>query len=223
MVKVVTFLKRKSGMSVEDFQRYWRTRHPEVVVRLPGVRRYVQSHTLASSYGKGEPVYDGIAEVWADDTDALRAMTRSPDNAKVQADEAQFIDRATMGFLVTEEQVVVDGAVTPDAVKALEFLSRKAGTSVDEFQRNWRDGHAKILKGIPGLRRCVLSATRRAAYEAGRTPAHDGVTSLWFDSSDALRAAASSPDYRAAVTDRERFLARGQPPFIVTREHVIVG
>ena len=47
MVKVVTFLKRKAGMSVEDFQSYWRTRHPEVVVRLPGVRRYVQSHTLA--------------------------------------------------------------------------------------------------------------------------------------------------------------------------------
>src|SRR5437667_55141 len=68
MVKVVTFLKRKAGMSVEDFQSYWRTRHPEVVVRLPGVRRYVQSHTLASTYRKGEPVYDGIAEVWAEDT-----------------------------------------------------------------------------------------------------------------------------------------------------------
>jgi len=223
MVKVVTFLKRKAGMSVEDFQRYWRTRHPEVVVRLPGVRRYVQSHTLASTYRKGEPVYDGIAEVWAEDTDALRAMTRSPENAKVQADEARFIDRATMGFLVTEEQVVVEGAVTPEAVKAVEFLSRKAGTSVDEFQRHWRESHAKILAGIPGLRRCVLSATRRAAYEAGRVPAHDGVTSMWFDSSDALRSAASSPDYAAAVADRERFLAPGQPPFIVTQEHVIVG
>ena len=223
MVKVVTFLKRKAGMSVEDFQRYWRTRHPQVVVRLPGVRRYVQSHTLASAYRKGEPVYDGIAEVWAEDTDALRAMTRSPENAKVQADEAHFIDRATMGFLVTEEQVVVEGAVTPEAVKAVEFLSRKAGTSVDEFQRHWREGHAKILAGIPGLRRCVLSATRRAAYEAGRAPAHDGVTSMWFASPDALRSAASSPDYATAVADRERFLAPGQPPFIVTQEHVIVG
>ena len=223
MVKVVTFLKRKAGMSVEDFQRYWRTRHPEVVVRLPGVRRYVQSHTLASTYRKGEPVYDGIAEVWAEDTDALRAMTRSPENAKVQADEAQFIDRATMGFLVTEEQVVVEGAVTPEAVKAVEFLSRKAGMSVDEFQRHWRESHAKILAGIPGLRRCVLSATRRAAYEARRAPAHDGVTSMWFASPDTLRSAASSPDYAAAVADRERFLAPGQPPFIVTQEHVIVG
>ncbi|HEY4911688.1 MAG TPA: EthD domain-containing protein [Methylomirabilota bacterium] len=223
MVKVVTFLKRKAGMSVEDFQRYWRTRHPEVVVRLPGVRRYVQSHTLASAYRKGEPVYDGIAEVWAEDTEALRTMTRSPENAKVQADEAQFIDRATMGFLVTEEHVVVEGAVTPEAVKAVEFLSRKAGASVDEFQRHCRESHAKILAGIPGLRRCVLSATRRSAYEAGRVPAHDGVTSMWFASPDALRSAASSPEYGAAVADRERFLAPGQPPFIVTREHVIVG
>jgi uncharacterized protein (TIGR02118 family) len=223
MVKVVTFLKRKAGMSVEDFQRYWRTRHPAAVVRLPGIRRYVQSHTLASSYRKGEPVYDGIAEVWADGTDALRAMTRSPDNAGVQADEAQFIDRTTMGFLVTEEQVVVEGAVKADAVKAVEFLSRKAGASVEEFQRHWRESHAKILTGIPGLRRCVLSATRRSAYEAGRLPAHDGVTSMWFDSPEALRAAASSPDYAAAVADRERFLAPGQPPFIVTQEHVIVG
>src|SRR2546430_15261847 len=101
MVKVVTFLKRKTGMSVEDFQRYWRTRHPEVVVRLPGVRRYVQSHTLASAYRKGEPVYDGLAGVSAEDTDALRAMTRSPGDAHVRADEAQVIRRATIGLLGT--------------------------------------------------------------------------------------------------------------------------
>jgi len=48
MVKVITFLKRKAGMPVEEFQSYWRTRHPEVVTRLPGVRRYVQSHALLS-------------------------------------------------------------------------------------------------------------------------------------------------------------------------------
>jgi hypothetical protein len=42
MVKVITFIKRKPGMPVEEFQSYRRTRHPEVVTRLPGVRRYVQ-------------------------------------------------------------------------------------------------------------------------------------------------------------------------------------
>src|SRR6266481_2686488 len=125
MVKAVSFFKRKAGMSVDAFQAYWRTAHPEVVVQLPGVRRYVQSHTLPSAYRKGEPAYDGIAEVWADDTNALRAMTRSPENAAVQADEAQFIDRDRMGVIVTEEHVVVDGAVGPEAVKAVEFLARQ--------------------------------------------------------------------------------------------------
>ena len=86
MVKVITFLKRKVGMPVEEFQRYWREQHPAVVTRLPGVRRYVQSHTLAADYAAGEPIYDGIAEVWADNTDALRAMTRSPSHAAVLED-----------------------------------------------------------------------------------------------------------------------------------------
>ena len=223
MVKVITFLKRKPGMPVEEFQRYWLTRHPEVVVRLPGVRRYVQSHVLPSAYRKGEPIYDGIAEVWADSTDALRAMTRSPENASVQADEARFIDRATMGVIVTEEHVIADGAVAPEAVKAVELLSRRPGTPVDEFQRHWRDAHGPLVARIPGLRRGVLSATRRSAYEAGHAPAYDGAALMWFDSPEALRAAAASPEYAAAVADRARFLAPGEPPFLLTREHVIVA
>jgi uncharacterized protein (TIGR02118 family) len=210
-------------MPVEDFQRYWLTRHPEVVVRLPGVRRYVQSHALPSAYKRGEPVHDGIAEVWADGTDALRAMTRSPEHAKVQADETHFIDRARMGFIVTEEHAVADGAVAPEAVKAVELLSRRPGSPVEEFQRHWRDEHGALVARIPGLRRCVLSATRRSAYEAGRVPAYDGAALMWFDSLDALRAAAASPEYATAVADRAHFLAPGEPPFLLTREHVIVA
>jgi uncharacterized protein (TIGR02118 family) len=223
MVKVLTFLKRKAGMPVDEFQAYWRTRHPEVVLRLPGVRRYVQSHTLPTSYGKGEPVYDGIAEVWADDTDALRAMGRSPAYVDVQADEAAFIDRARMGILVTEEHVVRDGAVEPEAVKAIEFLARRPGSSVDEFQRHWREQHGPLLAAIPGLRRCVLSVVRRAVYESSRVPAWDGANLMWFGSSGDLRTAAGSPAYAAAVADRSHFVAPGQPPFIMTREHVIVA
>lgn len=223
MVKVLTFLKRKPGMPVDEFQAYWLTRHPEVVTRLPGIRRYVQSHTLASAYATGEPVWDGIAEVWADDTDALRAMTRGPEHADLQADEARFIDRSRMGLIVTDEHVLADGAVDPGAVKAVEFLTRLPGTSVDDFQGHWRERHGPILTAIPGLRRCVLSATRRSAYTAGRAPAYDGATLMWFDSSEALRAAAGSPAYADAVADRAHFLAPGTPPFILTRQHVIVG
>ncbi|MEE1554544.1 MAG: EthD domain-containing protein, partial [Alphaproteobacteria bacterium] len=63
MIKVITCIKRKPGMSVEDFQAYWRTDHAEVVKGLPNLRRYIQSHALPGGYRKGELPYDGIAEI----------------------------------------------------------------------------------------------------------------------------------------------------------------
>jgi len=222
MVKVITFLKRKASMGVAEFQSYWRTRHPEVVTRLPGVRRYVQSHALPSVYRHEEPIYDGIAEVWADDTGALRAMTRSPEHADVQADEARFIDRATIGVIITEDHVLKDGPVPPDAVKSVAFLTRKPGLSVENFQRHWIQVHGPLAAALPGLRRYVQSHTRRSAYDAGRVPAYDGVVLTWFDSTEAVRGAAATPEYARVLADGDSFLSPGPIRSILTREHVIV-
>jgi uncharacterized protein (TIGR02118 family) len=223
MVKVLTFIKRKEGMPVDEFQQYWRTRHPDAVTKLPGIRRYVQSHVLPTTYAKGEPVHDGIAEVWADGTDAFRAMTKSPAHAALIEDEARFIDRSRMGIIVTEDHVVTNGAAGPDALKAVEFFTRKPDVSVDDFQRHWRTTHAALAAKVPGLRRYVMSATRRTAYTGGRTPPYDGAALMWFDSADALKSAGGSPEYKALVADRSNFLTPGPPPFLLTKEYVIVG
>jgi uncharacterized protein (TIGR02118 family) len=221
MVKVLTFIKRKAGMPVDEFQTYWRTRHPDAVTKLPGIRRYVQSHVLPTAYAKGaEPVHDGIAEVWADDTDALRAMTATPAHRALIEDEARFIDRARMGFIVTDEHVAKDGY---GALKAIEFFTRKPGLSVDAFQQHWRGTHAALAAQVPGMRRYVISATRPSAYAAGRTPAYDGVALMWFESAETLKAAGATPEYKALVADRANFLAPGPPPFLLTKEYVIVG
>lgn len=223
MVKVITFLKRKAGMPVEEFQSYWRTRHPEVVTRLPGVRRYVQSHTLLPTYRTDEPVYDGMAEVWADDTAALRAMTQSPAHAGVQADEARFIDRASMGVIITEDHVIKDGLPPPDAVKSVDFLTRKAGLPVEEFQRHWLLVHGPIAAAIPALRRYVQSHTRRSAYETGRVPAYDGAAITWYDSAEAFRGALATAEYARVAADGPSFLSMDRIRSILTREYVIVG
>jgi uncharacterized protein (TIGR02118 family) len=225
MVKVITFIKRKPGMPVEEFQGYWRTRHPEVVTRLPGVRRYVQSHTLLTAYEHCDPIYDGIAEVWADDTAALRAMTQSPAHPALQADEARFIDRASMGVIITEDHVVKDGATaTPEtAVKRVVFLVRKAGLTVEEFQRHWLLVHGPIAAAIPALWRYVQSHTRRSAYDGGRAPAYDGAAIAWYDSADAFQAAAAGAEFARATADGATFLATDRVRSILTREHIIVA
>ena len=180
MVKALAFFKRKAGMPVDEFQAYWLTRHPEAVTHLAGLRRYVQSHTLPTAYHKGEPVYDGIAEVWFDDTRAMHALRGTPAMDAVVADEARFIDRSTMGLIITEEHVAKEGPARPGAAKSVGFVRRRAGMAVEAFQRHWREIHGPLGAAVPLLQRYVQSHTRPAAYERGREPTWDGVASLWF-------------------------------------------
>jgi uncharacterized protein (TIGR02118 family) len=108
MVKTITFIKRKPGMSVEDFGRYWRTKHAPIVTKLPGLRRYVQCHTIPSGYRNGEPAYDGVAEVWFDSTDAMRESATTPEFRAVRADEPNFIDTThPFPFIITRDFTVL--------------------------------------------------------------------------------------------------------------------
>src|SRR5512144_1820867 len=222
MVKAVSFFKRRAGMPVEEFQAYWLREHPAVVLRLPGLRRYVQSHTLLAGYRKGEPIYDGIAELWFDDTKAMAALRGTKEMEAVAADEAVFIDRGTMGLILTDEHVIKDGPAPPGGVKNVEFVTRKPGLAVDEFQRYWREIHGPLAAQIPVIRRYVQSHTRASAYERGRTPAYDGVAITWFDDTRAMRDSAGTAQYARVRADEPNFIAPGDAPFIITTEHVII-
>jgi uncharacterized protein (TIGR02118 family) len=222
MLKAVSFFKRRAGLTVEQFQAYWRASHPNAVLGLPGIRRYVQSHTLRSGYAKGEPVYDGIAEIWFDDTGAMRALAGTAAYAAVQADEERFIDRASMGLIITEEHVIKDGPAPPDGVKNIEFVTHAPALTIEAFQRYWREVHGPLAALIPLIRRYVQSHTRRAVYEAGRRPAYDGIAVTWFDDTQAMRRSAATPEYARVRADEANFVAP-DPPFIITKEHVIVA
>lgn len=222
MVKIVIFFKRKPGMSVEAFQEHWRTGHADLIVRLPGIRRYAQSHTLPSSYRKGEPAYDGVAESWFDDTQAMKALAKAPEYAAVLADEPNFIDRATMNSIITDEYVIKDGVVPENAVKSIDFVLHRPGMSIEAFQKYWREVHGPLCNAAAAIRRYVQSHTRPAIYASGRTPAYDGVAMTWYDSVDALRAGAATPEFARLRVDLENFVAPGKPTFVLTREHLIM-
>ena len=109
MVKLIYCITRKSELSVEEFQRYWRETHGPIAGRIPGVRRYVQCHTLPELYGRETPPsYDGAAEVWFDDMDALRVAFRSPEVAAAREDELNFIDHSKSAMFITDEKPVVE-------------------------------------------------------------------------------------------------------------------
>ncbi len=221
MVKLIAFFKRRPDIAVEAFQQHWRTAHAERVVRQKGLRRYVQNHALPSGYRSREPVYDGVAEAWFDDTQAMRDLAPSAEYAAVRADEANFIDASSLGVVLTDEVVIVDGPAPEDAVKLVAFLTKCPEVSVDFFQTYWREKHGPLAARIPGNRRYVQCHARRGIYAGGRRPAFDGIPMTWFDDLDALRASASSPEYEATRADEPSFRVSDRLPFIIAAEHEI--
>ena len=183
----------------------------------------MQSHVLPSGYARRALPFDGIAEIWFDDTDAMRALAGTPAYAAVQEDEARFIDRARMGLLLTEEHVIKDGPAPAGGVKSVELVTRKPGMDVDAFQRYWRGVHGPIAATIPVLRRYVQSHVRRSAYAAGRAPAYDGAALTWFDDTQAMRVSAGTAEYARTRADEPSFLDTTRLPVVITREHVVVG
>ena len=224
MLKVIACITRKPGMEVEAFQAYWLNEHPKAVTALPGLRRYVQSHVRPSGYRGGrELAHDGIAELWFDDLETLRRLNASPEYAAVLADEARFIDSARRVFLLCDEHTIVDGPVPAGAVKNVEFVTRKPGMPVADFQRYWREVHGPLAAHIPSIRRYVQNHVRPGGYRDGRQPAYDGLAVTWFESTDAMREGARSEAYVRTRADEPNFIDAGRLPIIITAEHVIVG
>lgn len=222
MIKVASVLQRRPGMDVEAFQRYWLGTHAGIVRRLPGLRRYVQSHTLLAGYRKGQPAADGIAELWFDDTAALRALKESPELAAVLADEPNFCDMSRFIQIYTEEHVIKDGPVPVDGVKNVELVKKKAGMPVADFQRHWKVVHGPLGASIETVKRYVQSHTRATAYGRGEPPALDGLALTWFENTAAMRESALSPEYARTRADEDNFVTVPLD-FIITKEHVILG
>jgi uncharacterized protein (TIGR02118 family) len=224
MIKIVACINRLPGMSVEAFQDHWLNRHPDVVLKLPGLRRYVQSHVRASGYRGGRQlVHDGIAELWFDDLETAKAANGTPVIDAIQADEARFIDPGPRVTLVCEEHVIVDRPPPPNAIKNVEFVTRKPGMPVADFQHYWRNVHGPLAAKIPSIRRYVQSHCRLGGYASGRQPAYDGIAVTWFESTDAMRQGAGSEAYAATRADEANFIDTGKLPIILTTEHVILG
>ena len=83
MIKVITWFRRKPGMSVDEFQSYWRNEHPKAVLQLPGLRKYVQNHVVGVAIRRcvsrtwmGLPRPGGTTGLRSTPTGARRRSTR---------------------------------------------------------------------------------------------------------------------------------------------------
>ncbi len=76
-VKGVFIVKRRVGLTLGNFRKQWREVHAPAVLKLPGVRGYLQCLTLDAAYTWAEPRWDGVAQLWFDDAAAAEQALAS--------------------------------------------------------------------------------------------------------------------------------------------------
>lgn len=108
MIKLVYCIAKKTGLTDEEFFDYWENIHGPLGARIPRLRKLVQSRRLMVPGEKRQPDYDGMAELWFDDFEALLTARRSPEWKASTEDEANFIDYSKVAYFVSQEHTVMD-------------------------------------------------------------------------------------------------------------------
>lgn len=122
MIAIKFCLRRLPSMTLAEFQDYWLLQHAPLVRSVAdvlGIRRYVQSHSLADEglarilAGRGctLPPYDGIAELWYDSAESIAAAGANEEaraaGRLLLADEKRFIDLPNSPIFWVEEKVII--------------------------------------------------------------------------------------------------------------------
>jgi uncharacterized protein (TIGR02118 family) len=109
MIKSLSLLTRKDGISHEAFIDHWVNVHAPLVRAVPEVRRYVLSFISSEPSRADVPTLemnvDCIAELWYDDVGSMERAARSAAMLRVRADGAEFLGR--IKTFITEEKVVI--------------------------------------------------------------------------------------------------------------------
>ncbi len=102
MVKQIFLIKRKTGMTFEEFKKYYLEKHaPLVKDSFPEIRRYKINFALQR--GKETP-FDAITEISWDNLESILRLAKSDlYKNRIVVDEEKFIDRKSVQVILTEE------------------------------------------------------------------------------------------------------------------------
>ena len=109
MIKLIALLKRKPGVSKEEFARRWVNDHTKLSTQIPGILGYrinIATDRQPDAIGH-EPIYDGTAELWFESIDAMEAGFATEIGKIAGADADEFCEVRI--HLYTEEHMIVEG------------------------------------------------------------------------------------------------------------------
>ena len=177
MINAITIIKKKQGLTYEKFQNYWKNEHAEIVTRSPLVGTYVQSHPIYNDKLTFEDTIDGIAEIWFDDTNAMRSLAATEEYNDIQDDEKVFIDGSAVTLIIAEDIITVEGDVSD--YKLIIFMSKPSTDELTDFRKELVERAYHYSK--KNLNRMKVSLPKIAGYKGDKSPAWDAILTFWLD------------------------------------------
>jgi len=122
MIKRMTIMTRKPGMSRESFADYWTRVHAPLLASHPAVKRLVINVTeqfVRFSVRNEDPtdplratvvtqIPDGFVELWFADRESMEAMYRSDFAKKLVADAENFV--GSIATFIVDERAISSAA-----------------------------------------------------------------------------------------------------------------
>lgn len=108
MVKLLIMVKRKSGMPLAGFRQTMLNSHAAKVMKLPGLRRYIQGHVRDNFYAIGESLLDCVSQLWFDDLESLEKACHSSEYQEItQSDFKNLFEPKYIHSMVTTETWII--------------------------------------------------------------------------------------------------------------------
>ena len=101
MLKIFSLLKRKEGLTFDDFRKWALEEHVELAKKIPGMRHYRMNVVMEES----AMTPDAISEMWFDSMDARNAGFATDAGKAAGGDAAAHCSSRTHVFV--EEKVVI--------------------------------------------------------------------------------------------------------------------
>jgi uncharacterized protein (TIGR02118 family) len=99
MLKVLSLMKRKEGISFEAFRDWAQNEHPKLAMKIPGMRGYRMNVPLTEN---PDLPYDAISEMWWD-SDAARLKGFGTEEGKAAGADAAAHCMSRVHFLAEEK------------------------------------------------------------------------------------------------------------------------
>lgn len=104
MIKIVSMMKRKEGLSIEEFRHWALNEHSKLGAQFPKIRHYRMSVVLPEH---ADGPYDAVSELYFDALEDFQAALGTDIGAQAGADIKAHCAEDRFR-LVTEEKVIVE-------------------------------------------------------------------------------------------------------------------